>query len=111
MQKSRLQNAADAAALAGAKVYVQELKSNNAAAADQAFISAKQYVTANASDATIDVLDLKKSQSDAKTLYYVAKLEQSVPLSFLRYFGIDSITIEAMLGEDMGEFHFIKFII
>ncbi len=96
MQKSRLQNAADAAALAGAKVYVQELKSNNAAAADQAFISAKQYVTANASDATIDVLDLKKSQSDAKTLYYVAKLEQSVPLSFLRYFGIDSITIEAM---------------
>ena len=34
MQKSRLQNAADAAALAGAKVYVQELKSNNAAAGD-----------------------------------------------------------------------------
>ena len=39
---------------------------------------------------------MKKSQSDTKTLYYVAKLEQAVPLSFLRYFGIDSITIEAM---------------
>ena len=96
MQKSRLQNAADAAALAGAKVYVQELKSNNAAAANQALTSAEQYVTANAGDATVDVLGLKKSQSDTKTLYYVAKLEQAVPLSFLRYFGIDSITIEAL---------------
>ena len=96
VHKAQLQNAADAAALAGGRVYADALKAgtdNPKAAADS---MARSYVTKNdknVSDAPI--LEVRGSAASSTTRYYRVTLSDTVSTCFLRYFGFDSFPVKA----------------
>ena len=96
VHKAQLQNAADAAALAGGRVYADALKAgtdNPKAAADS---MARSYVTKNdknVSDAPI--LEVRGSAASSTTRYYRVTLSDTVSTYFLRYFGFDSFPVKA----------------
>ena len=95
VQRFRLQNAADAAALAGAKAYASNKEKTNSH--PQADATAKNYITGKyhnlSSNESIE--PPKYSATPGKNItYYTVELSKKVPLYFLRaFYGSDTFTV------------------
>ena len=97
VRKSQLQNAADAAALAGGRVYADALKAGTADPKAAADSIAASYVTKNDKNVSAaPVLEIHSSASSSTTLYYRVMLSDTVGTYFLRYFGYASIPVNAI---------------
>ena len=80
---SRLQNAADAAALAGAQEYAKNKETiSSHGSAD---LAAKKYADSNTSEAVLESASKYKAQEKNDTTYYGAKLAEDVPLYFFSF--------------------------
>ena len=81
--RSQLQNAADAAALAGGYTFVEEnLNLQNHIAADEA---ARAYVKKNINK-TIKGVTIEPRFNNQEHIYYRVIIKEEVPIYFLRYF-------------------------
>ena len=85
-QKSRLQNAADAAALAGAQAYVDNNENESyAERVTRRYINGVYHNLEKDEDVDIPQPEVKTS-SDKKTKYYIVTIKKDVPLYFLAGF-------------------------
>ncbi len=94
-EKSRLQNAADAAAIAGAHAYVSSDKSLSTAndTADE-YVTGKYRNLHADDDKNVDIDHEMKNGKDNAS-YYTVKLKKDVPLHFLALFVGDSTDVKA----------------
>ncbi len=110
IHKSRLQNAADAAALAGAREYA--IQEETLASHPEADEEADRYVDSDAQNRNLpNAIERRpyKAIADDDAVYYRVSLKENVPLYFLRIFGLtdqdvsaDSVAAIGMVTESDG---------
>lgn len=83
VHKSKLQNAADAAAIAGAYAYAENNKDEN-----KAYTAAKKSIDANLPNTTLASGKCKPIPGDEGKIYYGVKISENVPIYFLRLFNV-----------------------
>lgn len=113
IHKSRLQNAADAAALAGGREFANE--GETVAAHPHADTEARSYTNldmATLGGGTLTDERYKAQQVDDDTILYGVRLTETVPLYFMRIFGMEDTPVVAdaavaigLVGSSGGEGH------
>ncbi len=113
IHKSRLQNTADAAALAGGREFANNQEDWHDDMHPQADAKAATYVNLDMGTlggGTLAGQRYKAQQADEDTIYYGVRLTENVPLYFMRIFGMDeqdviadaTVAIGMIAGSDGG---------
>lgn len=110
VHKTRLQNAADAAALAGARAYAASGETNSpdtVTSHPAADAEAREYVKSNAEENNLnnDVITTcraKANNSDETRIYYRVDLEEEVPFYFLRILGTERFEKQTVKADSVA---------
>ncbi len=87
--KSELQNAADAAAMAGAHAYADNNESTGNGNHTHADSLAKEYIDKTLGDGNTATPKYMASDNNGNKVYYRVKLEDQAPTYFLKFFGLE----------------------